>query len=614
MKNINSNQNGSIIIAVLIMAIVVSSIAIGFLFTTKASVKTAADARRKAESRYLCELVLKKVALRIKKLATLSRNIHVLAGPGDKSPVPLQYDEIPIIEPYEFFNYIYKKCIPSQSLKGSELTYIEKEFACQYQAAKYEVEQEMVSRDPRYNFKLTSFDSTTDKNEAYFELSKTTVSKNNPEYGHKWADQRIYRFSVSADGSRSGNASTSLMAVVVLFDMPLFQWLVLSNYTITIMSDTQYEFKGHIHSNDQIRLGTENINNTMEVKLFKTGNGINPSISTSGNFWHIFSASKSAKGSIKVFWDASPDTFALYEAHSFDLLSELLSRNSNIYDFCSNNPESSPLCWQDISPKHGAIYSAKIDNYTSDFGNALADHSRKVYPAFYEILNNYLNISPKEIILPGETSDTEILRKIKKWYGADIRLAVRQDRGIQIVDDNKNRDGGSIIPKDSELGGILKYKRYNFFEPRKNEVANVLELDVKAFINSLPKNKHDAHLYFYEDDADGFFDIDVSSSYQNPKTQTKFNKSRFEALMLVNGLELLHDKALTITSDIPVYVKGDYNITERPAAINADSITYLSNDWNPAKWYHPKRNPRSKYGWDPDYPERPTAGKDRCPL
>jgi len=53
----------------------------------------------------------------------------------------------------------------------------------------------------------------------------------------------------------------------------------------------------------------------------------------------------------------------------------------------------------------------------------------------------------------------------------------------------------------------------------------------------------------------------------------------FNALRLTNGADIGSD--LTIVSENPMYVQGDYNsVDKKPAALMADAITFLSNNWD----------------------------------
>ena len=65
-------------------------------------------------------------------------------------------------------------------------------------------------------------------------------------------------------------------------------------------------------------------------------------------------------------------------------------------------------------------------------------------------------------------------------------------------------------------------------------------------------------------------------------------RSGFNGLRLVNGDDL--GTGLTIVSENPVYVQGDYNtVNKKPAAIMGDAVTFLSNSW------HDSASAMSKY-------------------
>ncbi len=54
------------------------------------------------------------------------------------------------------------------------------------------------------------------------------------------------------------------------------------------------------------------------------------------------------------------------------------------------------------------------------------------------------------------------------------------------------------------------------------------------------------------------------------------------AIRLINGSSI-PSGGLTIASDKPVYIKGDYNVGNLPAAVASDAVTILSNNWYDSK-------------------------------
>ena len=73
------------------------------------------------------------------------------------------------------------------------------------------------------------------------------------------------------------------------------------------------------------------------------------------------------------------------------------------------------------------------------------------------------------------------------------------------------------------------------------------------------------------------------------------NPNKEDGIRLVNGSKL-PSQGLTVVSENPVYVQGDYNTKDKngnlrtaltpltdliPAAVMADAVTVLSNNWGP---------------------------------
>jgi len=59
--------------------------------------------------------------------------------------------------------------------------------------------------------------------------------------------------------------------------------------------------------------------------------------------------------------------------------------------------------------------------------------------------------------------------------------------------------------------------------------------------------------------------------------------SQQPGVRLVNGTEINSGVGLTVVSNVPVYVQGDYNtVNKKPAAVICDAINLLSNNWDDA--------------------------------
>jgi len=60
------------------------------------------------------------------------------------------------------------------------------------------------------------------------------------------------------------------------------------------------------------------------------------------------------------------------------------------------------------------------------------------------------------------------------------------------------------------------------------------------------------------------------------------SRTSFDGSRLTNASDL--GSGLTIVSENPMYVQGDYNtVNKQPAALMGDAVTFLSNSWDDAK-------------------------------
>jgi hypothetical protein len=125
----------------------------------------------------------------------------------------------------------------------------------------------------------------------------------------------------------------------------------------------------------------------------------------------------------------------------------------------------------------------------------------------------------------------------------------------------KNPDGTlKIDPGGDATHNVNPLATDTFYDQREQRNITVTELDVaklQASTNAMaalnnPPSGEDPHVMY------------ISSN---------------DSVRLVNG-STLPDGGLTIASNRPVYVKGDYNVANKPAAVFGDALTVLSNAWD----------------------------------
>lgn len=116
----------------------------------------------------------------------------------------------------------------------------------------------------------------------------------------------------------------------------------------------------------------------------------------------------------------------------------------------------------------------------------------------------------------------------------------------------------SDVTADMTAKGIITVTNNKFFDAREAENVDVTDLDISLlYIEGYgPSN---GIIYFTGKDVGG----------------------SYAALRLLNGSTL--DSNLTIASEHPVYIQGNYNsVARKPAAILSDAVTILSTNWNDA--------------------------------
>lgn len=105
--------------------------------------------------------------------------------------------------------------------------------------------------------------------------------------------------------------------------------------------------------------------------------------------------------------------------------------------------------------------------------------------------------------------------------------------------------------------GVLSYTPNKFMDQREGERVDATELDMEKLYDN----------GYEPDNGVLYFADDITSS------------SEWPALRLNNGEELGDN--LTIASENPVYINGDYNKhNKKSAALMADAVSFLSNNWN----------------------------------
>lgn len=181
--------------------------------------------------------------------------------------------------------------------------------------------------------------------------------------------------------------------------------------------------------------------------------------------------------------------------------------------------------------------------------------------------------NPRLIIDAGRSTDTAADQVAKLWYDAGLRVV--NGRGY-------DADGNLVSTVDPNTGTDAIRFTY-LYDWREEQYMLAVEVDVDKLsrASGYPANgvlylgafQPDADMPAWPGSSPGVGPAEWAS-FPAPwsSTATEF------AVKLRNGADL--PDALTVVTENPMYVHGSYNtIDKEPAAILADAVTILSNNW-----------------------------------
>ena len=249
-------------------------------------------------------------------------------------------------------------------------------------------------------------------------------------------------------------------------------------------------------------------------------------ITSAGNIYRYVKPDPSGRRQNVQIKDAS----GVYQELNFD----------HDYDYDFNN------AWSADDWKNAAL---------STFGGKVQDSAmgvQEIIPPIPDAAYDPANpdVSAHQLIEKGNAGDTPEMQNAKMYYKADIRI----ENGVV-----RDKDGNNI---NLNAAGCDKKAITNktFYDPREMKNVNVTEIDIGE-LNDCGVMPANGILYAYDNGSN-------------------------QGIRLKNGAELPGPTAknpnggLTVVSENPVYIMGDYNTDNKvPAAVMGDAIYVLSNNW-----------------------------------
>lgn len=176
------------------------------------------------------------------------------------------------------------------------------------------------------------------------------------------------------------------------------------------------------------------------------------------------------------------------------------------------------------------------------------------------------------------------------WDRADLRLVLSLNAAeVPIAVEVRNTDDSVNSPATTALnacGGIISTRAVGtttIFNFRENRTIRLLDVDLTGLFNCLHSSNWFSSGKRLDDTSEGglvfHFTVKGPSSALSPNSYGIRVRNGARLRSTVAGAPGI--RGITIVSDQAAYVQGDYNSQNKiPAAIMADSLNELSNNWN----------------------------------
>lgn len=345
---------------------------------------------------------------------------------------------------------------------------------------------------------------------------------------------------ISKAWSPATSASAKISQSVAVYHIPVFQFsAIYDTFDLEISPEQSYSdsciLNGRIHTNKNLYVETYRSGTNPYTRLFLGDNfSAKSSVTAKGKIFHGHYYSGTWPASATA-WGAGDDSI-------------------RIKDFNGNYQRmkatfKSGLTWLDHN------YYLWIDSSLSKWGGTVQDTS-------HQIAGLYL-----KMVMPEDSTQPYNLIKRKNLYPtsfdslADLRIYTNPNDAVLC----NNLD--TAWYDATGTGNYTSYASYLICVKKLGELHQVFTYDYRE------RKPVDAVS----------FDIhDLNDSQLWPPngivyiTRTGTNPNTLYAVMIINATEL-HDN-LTIVSDRPVYIVGNFNtINKKRAAIIADAVTIISN-------------------------------------
>jgi hypothetical protein len=617
MQKLIKNQSGSYIAAVLILIVIITILGITFLSKSKLDMRLSGDSSKKKAVDYAAESAIKMVAANLKELVLKYSNIDLVNMDTPTS----SYSEPEVTSPFDRNSYI-------TSCKGLNDG---NEQLCSWLATKAELSTNLPSIDQNFNISIVRMDRKVEDvsgsepypwNKSLTDFYQVPFLTEYPEYKGLYSEKRIYAVTIKAKAEGSG-ATSSMQAMLTVYGVPMTQWLLYSNYDVTIApSDYTLLTKGRFHTNSHFRLGTRSYPARITPLTFDEKVPVvtaTKNIWNIGKLWHIKMDDPEFDHDIHDWYTnkIGVEVSAGSEVYFQDHLPKIYENDATLipyfnYYWKCDASDDLPL-WREVPPSDYYIHAVHVNTEDSEFQGRLKENVDPIYPPWFPKAGD--SYEPRDLIEPGNSvpdgiADSNELKDFRLYYKAKIRLLRGNDGVIRSLDKDGNEiTTGKFSAPELMTMGAISYEPSKFFEPTQFRNANTITVDMSKFKNDSDYNGAVIYVGSLRP-ASGQLQIPtpgctgpqlydpnntpakwaytpkcVDDSGNNcllPSTAVICDATQVGSLDVVrikNGPEL-NEGGISVATNRPVYVQGNYNtVNKKSAAIFADTMKVLSNSW-----------------------------------
>jgi hypothetical protein len=196
------------------------------------------------------------------------------------------------------------------------------------------------------------------------------------------------------------------------------------------------------------------------------------------------------------------------------------------------------------------------------------------------------SLGPHELIAPRRASDDAASRATKFSWQADMyvtidftdvrnlgTVCIPTPYGGKLPNITVERPHGGAVPGTADKCDIFTVRWETFFDTAELKWVDAVDVDIQElrdWVNENPSQNATSIIYV---------EIKNSSTITDPSETDKSGEGfYFPILRIKDGARL--PGPLTIGSEYPLYMQGDYNdVDKQPAAVFGDRLTVLSNEW-----------------------------------